>query len=130
MTSVPFLSSSKVDQMMTMRGSFSFGHDNKFEITLDDGVILRVERVGCGIARVYFVDEDSFSEVPIPEGLVIYDMNNSVAVTPPASTVQFFVLSWTDNYSIRFNGEVIAELVSQRQWSLRGSPDWFSVLIV
>ena len=122
MTSLTLLSSSKIDQMMTTKGFFSFRNDNICETTLDDGIVLRIERVGPAIARVYFVD-DSFCEIPIPNGLVIRDITNNVPVAPPAAGVQFFVLAWSDTYSIIFNGELITELATQRQWSLRGPPD-------
>ena len=122
MTSLTLLSSSKIDQMMTMKGSFSFRNDDIRETTLDDGIILRIERIGFAIARVYFVD-DSFCEIPIPNGLVIRDITNNVAVAPATPNVQFFVLAWSDTYSITFNGELITELATHRQWSLRGPPD-------
>jgi hypothetical protein len=107
--------------MMTTKGSFSFRNDNIRETVLGDGTILRIERVGFAIARVYFVD-DSFTEVPIPNGLAIRDITNNVPVAPYPN-VQSFVLAWSDTYSISFNGELIAELATQRQWSLRGPPD-------
>ena len=119
MTSLTLPSSSKIDQMMTMKGSFSFRNDNIRETVLEDGIILRIERMGFAIARVYFVD-DSFAEIPIPDGLVIRDITNNVAVAP---FLQFFVLAWSDTYSISFNDELITELATQRQWSLRGPPD-------
>ena len=119
MTSLTLLSSSKIDQMMTTKGFFSFRNDNICETTLDDGIVLRIERIGPAIARVYFVD-DSFSEISIPNGLVIRDITNNVPVAPPTADVQFFVLAWSDTYSIIFNGELITELATQRQWSLRG----------
>lgn len=71
--------------------------------------------------RIYFVD-DSFTEVPIPNGLVVRDLKNNVAVVPPAPNAQFLVLAWSNNYSISFNDELITELFTQRQWSLRGLP--------
>ena len=120
MTSLTLLSSSEMEQM-TMKGYFSFRNDNIREAVLDDGIILRIERVGFAISRVYFVD-DSFSEVPIPNGLVIRDITNNVAVAPYPN-VQSFVLAWSDTYSISFNGELITELTTQRQWLLRGPPD-------
>jgi hypothetical protein len=122
MPSLTPISSSETNQMMTMKGSFSFRNDNIRETVLGDGTILRIERVGFAIARVYFVD-DSFTEVPIPNGLAIHDITNNVPVAPPAANVHFFVLAWSDTYSISFNGELIAELATQRQWSLRGQ--WF-----
>ena len=122
MTSLTLLSSSKIEQMMTTKGFFSFRNDNICETTLDDGIVLRIERVGPAIARVYFVD-DSFAKISIPNGLVIRDITNNVPVAPPAADVQFFVLAWSDTYSIIFNGELITELATQRQWSLRGPPN-------
>ena len=122
MTSLTLLSSSKIDQMMTTKGFFSFRNDNICETTLDDGIVLRIERIGPAIARVYFVD-DSFSEISIPNGLVIRDITNNVPVAPPTADVQFFVLAWSDTYSIIFNGELITELATQRQWSLRAPPN-------
>ena len=119
MTSLTPPSSSKIDQVMTMIGSFSFRNDNIRETVLDDGIILRIERMGFAIARVYFVD-DSFAEIPIPNGLVIRDITNNIAVAP---FLQSFMLAWSDTYSISFNGELITELTTQRQWSLRGPPD-------
>ena len=70
MTSLTPPSSSKIDQLMTPKGSFSFRNDYICETVLDDGIILCIERIGFAIARVYFVD-DSFAEIPIPNGLVI-----------------------------------------------------------
>ena len=106
----------------TMKGSFSFKNDNLRETFLDGGIRLRIERTGFAIARVYFVNALN-AEVPIPNGLVIHDVTNNVPVVPPAVNVHFFVLAWTDNYLITFNGIVVMELATQRQWSLRGPPE-------
>ena len=105
-----------------IKGSFSFKNDNARETLLDGGIRLRIERTGFAIARVYFVNALS-AEVPIPNGLVIHDVTNNVPVTPPAVNVNFFVLAWSDNYLITFNGSVVMELATQRQWSLRGLPE-------
>lgn len=105
-----------------MKGIFSFRDDIIRETVLADGIILRIEKIGSAIARVYFLN-DSFAEVPIPNGLVIRDITNNVAVAPLAAKVQSFALAWSDDYSITFNGVLITELTTQRQWSLRGPPD-------
>ena len=55
---------------------------------------------------------------PLTNRLVIRDITKNVAVAPPAANVQFFVLASSDTYSINFNGELITELATQRQWSL------------
>ena len=119
MTSLTPPSSSKIDQVMTTKGSFLFQNDNIRETVLDDGIILRIERMGFAIARVYFID-DSFAEIPIPNGLVIRDITNNVAVAP---FLQSFALAWSDTYRISFNDEQDTELTTQRQWLLRGPPD-------
>ena len=107
--------------MTTYKGAFSFRNDNIRETPLADGVTLRIEKIGPAIAKVYFVD-NAFTEIPIPQGLQIHDVSNNVAVLP-VRQLQFFVLAWTDNYNIIFNGDIIIELATHRQWSLRGPPD-------
>jgi hypothetical protein len=59
--------------------------------------------------------------IPIPNGLAIRDITHNVAVAP-FPKVQFFMLAWSDTYSISLNGELIIELATQRQWSLLGPP--------
>lgn len=107
--------------MMTKKGTFCFRDKKILEIVLDGGIILRTERVGFAIARVYFVD-DSSAEVPIPNGFVIRDITNNVTVAP-CRNAKFFMLAWSDTYSISLNGELITELATQRHWSLSGPPD-------
>ena len=100
-----------------MEGSFSFKNSNIRETQLDDCILLRIERVGFAIARVYVVD-DSFAEIDVPEGLVIYDNTNNANVVRFANR-QEFLLAWSDSYSIKLNDVLILELNTQRQWSLR-----------
>ena len=104
-----------------MTRTFSFHDKDICEIALDGGTMMRIERVGFSVARIYFVD-DSLLEVPVPSGFVIRDITNKVAVKP-FPTFQAYFLAWTDTYSIALNGELIIELAIQRQWSLRGPPE-------
>jgi hypothetical protein len=104
-----------------MKGAFSFRNENIRETQLSDGTILRIVKVGPAIARVYFVDDNSV-EVPIPEGLVVHDVVNNVLIDPIPNTM-FFILAWMDSYTISFNDELVVELTTQRQWSLRGLPE-------
>ena len=101
-----------------IKGLFSFTNDNIIETVLPNGVILRIERSGFAIARVYFVNVN-FSSVSIPDGLVVFDVTNNVHVKPLPNT-QTLALAWTDGYRITFNGELIVELNTTRQWSVHG----------
>jgi hypothetical protein len=121
MTSLTHLSCSYIDQMMTTKGTSCFRDNKILEIVLDDGIILRIGRAGFAIAPVYFV-VDSSAEVPIPNGLVVRVITNNVAIAP-CRNAKFFLLAWSDTYSISLNGELITELATQRQWSLLGPPD-------
>jgi hypothetical protein len=67
-------------------------------------------------ARIYFIN-NSFDEIPVPNGVKIKDITNNVAVLPHRNS---FYLLWTDNYKISFNDEVIIDMTTQREWSLRG----------
>ena len=96
------------------KGSFSFRNDNIRETQLEDGVHLRIERTGFAIAKVYFVD-DNAAAISIPDGLVIHDDTNNANVARVDPNVAFFVLAWSDNYTITFNGVVVTELATQRQ---------------
>lgn len=94
MTSLTHLSCSYIGKMMSTKGTFCFRGNKIFDIVLDDRIILRIGRVGFAIAQVYFVD-DSSAEVPIPNGLVIRDITNNVAVAP-CRNAEFFLLAWSD----------------------------------
>ena len=105
-----------------MKGTFSFKDDNYgLETLLDNGVLLRIERCGFAIARVYFVD-DGFVGVNIPAGLVVYDDTNN-GIVRKLSNRQEFLLAWSDSYTITLNGVLIIQLNTQRQWSVRSGPE-------
>ena len=103
-----------------MNETFSFKKENMKEILMGDGIIMRIQRIGFAIARVYFVDNNN-SEISIPHGLVIRDITNNVPVSPIRKT-QCYALAWSDTYKITFNGKVVIDLTTQRQWSMR-TPD-------
>jgi hypothetical protein len=51
---------------MSFKGTFSFRNDNIRLTQIDDGIFLRIEKIGPAIARVYFVDDTSV-ETAIPD---------------------------------------------------------------
>jgi hypothetical protein len=66
---------------MSAKGSFSFRNEQILQTYIDDGVYLRLERIGLAVARVYFVNE-GHAEVPVPEGFRITDHSNSDVDVP------------------------------------------------
>ena len=112
---------SNVDNM-SAKGSFSFKNDKICQTLIGDGILMRIERAGQAIARVYFVD-DGFAQVDIPNGIAVHDNTNNIPLLPLYQGAQFFVLAWSDNYTITVDGVIVLDLSNQRQWALRGRLD-------
>lgn len=106
---------------MSFEDSFSFKNENITQITLEDGVILQIAKLGPAVARVYFVDETQV-EIPIPAHFLICDLSNGVGVNPIPG-LNFFVLAWGDSYHILYRDQTVLSLRTQRQWSLAGPAD-------
>ena len=104
---------------MSFKGSFSFKNDKILQLLIGDNVFVRIERVGFAIARLYFVDEGS-AEIDIPDRLVVLDHSNGDAAVMPLLNNQYFVLAWTDSYSVQFEGNTVMGLANQRQWAVTG----------
>jgi hypothetical protein len=111
MTSVEFATS--------FEGSLSFKNDKILSTKIGDNVHLRLERVGFAIARLYFVDEGN-AEIEIPDGLRVIDNTHNNVLVDRLLDNQYYVLAWSDNYSIELNNATILGLSSQRQWSISG----------
>ena len=103
---------------LPIQRTFSFSNYDKIETTLDCGVRLRIEKTGGAIAREYFMNEHDDTEVNIPDGLVIHDVTNNVVVAPVTKNHPFFVLAWSDTYSITHNNIEVMYLSTQRLWSV------------
>ena len=109
-------------QGMSATGSFSFRNDKLLQTQIQDGIRLRMERIGMAVARVYFVEE-GYAEVPIPDGFRIVDHSNGdIPVNPLAGRQEYF-LGWADNYSFFYNDNVVMKLMNQRQWAIQGHPE-------
>jgi hypothetical protein len=64
--------------------------------------------------------DEKFVECNIPSGISVSDETHRGANVRPLFNNQFFVLDWSDNYSIKMNGIEILGLTNQRQWSVNG----------
>ena len=107
---------------MSAKGLFSFRNDKILQTQILDGIILRMERIGLAVARVYFIDEGS-AEIPVPEGFQIQDHSNGDIPVLKFPGRQKFFLGWADNYSLLLNGVLVVRLINQRQWEIQGHAD-------
>jgi len=83
------------------KGSFSFRNDNILQTQIQDGVILRIERVGMAVARVYFIDVGS-AEIQVPERFQIQDhTNGDIQVLKLPGREEYF-LGWADTVTTRY----------------------------
>eukprot|EP01041_Mallomonas_annulata_P009272 gene9272-19247_t len=98
---------------VSFKCSFSFEKENIRQILIDDTVFMRLERVDPAVARLHFVDAEAV-EVDIPEGIIVHDNTNNIQTQPTFLGAQFFVLCWSDNYTITLNGETVLDLSNQR----------------
>lgn len=105
--------------MSSYKCTFSFKSQEMIEYKLDEKILVRLERIGFGVARLYFVKDNA--EIDIPRGIEVMDETNKVKVLPFINE-KYFLLGWTDNYSVKMNGEQILGLTNKRQWSVTGKP--------
>lgn len=110
---------SSQNSKLTFKDTFSFKNANLvMEAQLKEKLCVRLERVGPAIARLYFVKDAA--EVNIPEGIEVIDETNGGLTVLPLIHTQSFVLAWTDNYTVKYNGEPVLGLTNQRRWTITG----------
>ena len=109
--------SNYIKEMPSFKGSFSFKNEKQLEASINVNVSARLRRIGLASARLYFVQGET--EVNIPEGLVVLDETNGVPLLP-LEGYPFFILVWSDNYTVNLNGVLIMSLTNQRQWAVSG----------
>ena len=86
---------------------------------INDNILLRLERVGFSIARLYFINNEQ-AEINIPANLLVVDQTNGNAQVQPLLSNQYFVLAWSVNYAVIYDGVSIMGLTNQRQWAVSG----------
>lgn len=58
--------------MTSPKGTFSFQNDNVLQLSINDNLFIRIERIGFAVARLFFIDA-VFAEIDIPAGLTVHD---------------------------------------------------------
>ena len=76
---------------------------------------------GVSLAILYFINENA-EKIDIPEGICVYEYDKETVgkrvILKKVSNSQMFVLCYTDDYDITYNGKVIHKIESQRSWKI------------
>jgi hypothetical protein len=102
---------------ITPKGFYSFENPSIRQTKICDGVWLRLGKTGCkSLARIYFVDEMQ-REIKIPDKISVIDDTANSVLNPLGET---FALCYTDNYSVKYDGELIFSVKILHQWVISG----------
>ena len=92
-------------------------HERKtYQLAIHDNILIKLYSVQSSSAILYFTDMQG-NKIGIPEDISIFDITNQ-AILPPYSNSGFYILVWTDNYVVKYFGEPVLELTSNRSWDL------------
>ena len=109
---------------MNKSSTFDFNtteNDYHFHYIVDKNIIMHLIRINHAVACIYFTDKD-FNETLVPQGIQIYSFdfqNTSQKILISPIEITKYVLCWTDNYEIEFNGKQIMCIENQRTWNIR-----------
>ena len=82
-----------------------------FASSLDENIILVIERVNHSVAHVYFTDNQK-QTINIPSSFSLFDKTNNVNVT---KFQEGYYLCWTDNYCMKYNDLDISLITERRR---------------
>lgn len=100
-----------------MNGSFSLLHDVMKQTEIADGIFLKLEIMGRGAARLYFIDKDGV-QIDVPAGFVIRDVtHNKKVIMNVAPESRYFVLCWEYNYECVYR-RLKWNFISQQEWRI------------
>ena len=104
-----------------MTTSFNFtSMSNKYIYSVNSKIILHIKTVNNSTACLYFTDE-LHNKINIPDSIMIYTydfQNLKNKVIQPRTQNNDYILCWTENYDIEFNGENLLTIKNQRSWNI------------
>ena len=98
--------------------SFNFTNiKNTFTHDISENIVMHIDIIKS-VASLYFTDKTG-EDINIPSGMVVYEYdfqtNKKVLLK---SIRQYFVLCWTDNYTIECNNKIILDILNERKWTI------------
>lgn len=88
-----------------MNGSFSFLRGITKQVELVDGIHIRLQILGRGSARLYFVSHDGV-QIDVPEGFDVRDITfqNEIIYLKTAPGTRYFIMFWLRSYECVYLG--------------------------
>ena len=102
--------------MATFEMNLKDNTKNLYNIKLNENISMTLKKISDSVAIVFFTCDIENNKINIPEGLTIYDNTNNKNLGK--FTNSYFTLCWTDSYTIRYNVEIILDIVSKHSWNL------------
>ncbi len=101
--------------------SFTFNFNatgSEYIYKISSNIILHLYRTTHAVAILEFTDETS-NKINIPTEIIIYtkdyQTNQNVILKP---TNNMYALCWTDDYMIKYNGNIILNIKNNRTWDI------------
>lgn len=98
--------------------------DNINYIRMGDDLLVRIERMNGGVAKVYFVNNQSVQQ-SIPAYVTMVD-GAGVQLQP---FMDFFFITWADSYTLLREGELFMKLSQQKQQTIMAPQDAASGIV-
>lgn len=110
---------------MTTTTSFDFfTPEQQYLYEISPGTILRIDRISYSAAHIHFTDNKG-QKIATPKNVSIYtfDYQNTkrrVLLEPfqKEPVQKEYLLCWTENYEIEWNGEIKVVFKSKREWGI------------
>ena len=102
----------------TSASSFDFfKQEQQYSYEISPETILHIDRVSHSAACMYFTDNKGH-KIAIPENVSVYtfDYQNTKRRVSLEPIYGAYMLCWTENYEIEWNGEIKMVCKSQRKW--------------
>lgn len=101
---------------------FNFNIKNEYICNINSKIILHIECINQSVSVLFFTDEMN-NKIDIPNGIIVYtydyqNIKNKVALTIEPN---YYILSFSDNYDIEFNGKIILNITNQRNWNIKAT---------
>ena len=98
---------------------FNFRNDeSRFSYKVRFNVILQLYKYSNSVAILEFTDEMN-NKINIPTEITIY--TNQRVIQNPVKN--FYVLCWTDDYTIEYSNKVILSIKNNRTWDISILPN-------
>lgn len=94
--------------------------DVEYVYNIDSYTTLCIKRLSHSVALLYFINDELNELIPVPNGIVVYeyDYQNPQKIVIMRPIDKSYPLSWTDNYTIALNNNIIINIQNQRKWNI------------